>query len=129
MREIDDTIRELMGPEDSKLFNAFGEQSLWERVLDSFCGESRWLVGLIFFSIAAFVVLAVVGAEQLLQATNLREVIMWAVAAGFCVFAVGLMKVWYWMELNKNAVVREVKRLELQVAWLSRELRNRNSTS
>ena len=26
------------------------------------------------------------------------------------------MKVWFWMLLNRNAVIREVKRLELQVA-------------
>jgi hypothetical protein len=31
--------------------------------------------------------------------------------------------VWFWLERQKNAVVREVKRLELQVASLVEQLR------
>jgi hypothetical protein len=34
-----------------------------------------------------------------------------------------MMKIWYWLELNKNAVTREIKRLELQVARLSARMR------
>jgi len=29
------------------------------------------------------------------------------------------MKTWWWMEVNKNAITREVKRLELQIARLA----------
>jgi|GEM_PF-3584282 len=32
---------------------------------------------------------------------------------------IGLIKIWYWMELNRNTVLREIKRLELQVAHLA----------
>ena len=39
--------------------------------------------------------------------------------------AVGLalIKLWSWLELQKNAIVREVKRLEIQVASLAAQLR------
>jgi hypothetical protein len=39
------------------------------------------------------------------------------------VAGLALVKVWFWMELQKNAIVREVKRLELQVASLAAQLR------
>ena len=32
------------------------------------------------------------------------------------------LKIWFWMEIQRNSVVREIKRLELQVANLSRQL-------
>lgn len=128
MREIDQTIREALGPDNAKLFDAFGEQRLYERVLDSFRGEARWLVALTFVATTVFVVLAVLATSHFLQAGDLTEQLTWAVAVGFCVFAVGLLKVWYWMELNKNTVMRELKRLELQIARLSGELRRRVDT-
>jgi hypothetical protein len=33
--------------------------------------------------------------------------------------------VWFWLELQKNAIMREVKRLELQVASLAAQLARR----
>ena len=36
--------------------------------------------------------------------------------------AVAMLKMYFWMEMNKNVTLREVKRLELQIARLvSRE--------
>jgi hypothetical protein len=32
---------------------------------------------------------------------------------------VAILKIWFWMEMHKNAVLREVKRLELQIARLA----------
>jgi hypothetical protein len=45
-------------------------------------------------------------------------------AASALAFAgLALIKVWFWLELQKNAIVREVKRLEVQVASLAAQLR------
>jgi len=30
-----------------------------------------------------------------------------------------MLKLWFWMQMDKNTVIREVKRLELQVATLA----------
>ena len=35
---------------------------------------------------------------------------------------IAMSKIWYWMELNRNSLAREVKRLELEVALMSRQL-------
>ena len=119
MHDIDHTIKELWGQDDAHLFEAFGAQSLRERIAESFRGESRWLVALGFVTIIAFLALALLSARNFLQATELRDALVWGGAAAFCVLSIGLTKIWYWMELNKNSVVREVNRLELEVAWLS----------
>ena len=41
-----------------------------------------------------------------------------------CFSAIAGMKVWYWLELNKNAVTREIKRLELQIARLASRIKD-----
>lgn len=37
----------------------------------------------------------------------------------FCMLVVGLMKVWFRQEMQRHAVTRELKRMELQVARLA----------
>ena len=42
-------------------------------------------------------------------ATGFLSLFLWVV----------MMKIWFWLELLRNSVTREVKRLELQVALLN----------
>jgi hypothetical protein len=47
----------------------------------------------------------------------------WGAASALAFAGISLIKVWFWLELQKNAIVREVKRLEVQVASLAAQLR------
>jgi hypothetical protein len=58
---------------------------------------------------------------QFLGTPELEERILWSSVAIICVIIAVMLKIWFWMELNKNAVMREIKRLELQVVRLSAE--------
>ena len=49
---------------------------------------------------------------------------MWAAACIVCVSAVSMLKIWYFLEMNKNAVTREIKRLELQIARLAGRIKD-----
>ncbi len=48
--------------------------------------------------------------------------LLWAAAMFLCLGAVTSIKIWYWLEMNRLAVTREVKRLELQVVQIARKL-------
>ncbi|MFT7638715.1 MAG: CBS domain containing-hemolysin-like protein [Pirellulaceae bacterium] len=114
--DLDNMIRQALGSEHAEIYDQFAEPSLSEMVVDSFRGRTRWLVALTFVSIAVFTILAGVSAYQLYCATEVKQLILWAVAVVFCLIAVSIMKIWYWMELNKHAIMREFKRVELQLA-------------
>ncbi len=121
----DKMLHDALGAEDAKLVESVrGEQGIYEMVVDSFRGKTGWLVTVVFVTIPAFVVDAVVAAVQFFQVETVNEMIAWACAFMFCWIAIGMMKVWYWMELSKNTVIREVKRVELQIAWLANRLTN-----
>ena len=76
----------------------------------------------IFWSIV-FMVLAVISAMRFFNATETRDMLLWAGACIICLSGVSMMKVWYWMELNKNSITREIKRLELQVLRLAQRIK------
>ncbi len=63
--------------------------------------------------------LAVWSGFRFFDATETRGMVMWATIFLFCSTSIGMFKMWYWMLMNRNAVTREVKRLELQVARLA----------
>ena len=119
MKKLDEQIREALRAEDADIFADGPEQSLHEMVIASFKGKQRWLVIMSFCGGFVYTGLAIFTAVRFFQAETMRAMIGYATGFIFCLIAVGLTKVWYWMQLDKNAILREVKRLELQVARLS----------
>lgn len=123
--ELDKKIKEALSAQDAELFEEYGgEQGIFELIADTFRGKRRWLVVLVYVYSIVFLVLAVITAVQFFKADpdNTRDLILWAMGFLFCNFAVAMLKMWYFMEMNKNAVTREVKRLELQIARLAKRL-------
>ena len=124
MNVLDDKIREALQKEDAELFEDVGsEPSIYEMLMETFRGRHRWLVFLTMFWTIVFMVLGVLSVVRFFQAEETRDMLMWAAASAFLLSGVSMMKVWYWMELNKNSVTREIKRLELQIARLAGRLK------
>ncbi|UCC30853.1 MAG: hypothetical protein JSU86_00980 [Phycisphaerales bacterium] len=125
MDDIDAKIRDALPETDAEVFDELSdEQSLCQMVIDSFRTRHRWMVAIMFFWIAAYFIVAIFSAVRFFQAETTRVQIAWAVAFMFCVTAISMMKAWYWMELNKNAVTRRIKRLELQIARLAQRIKD-----
>ncbi len=125
MNELDRKIQEALHKEDAELFEGFGgEQSLLEMVADTFRGKHRWLVAMMVFWKLVFFVLAVLTAVKFFHADTTRDIVMWATACILCMSAVSMLKLWYFLEMNKNALTREIKRLELQIARLAARIKH-----
>jgi hypothetical protein len=123
MKEIDQIIREAISDdEDRQWFDELDEQSVHEMVVDSFRGKSRWLVVLVYVMTGVFAGIFLFSAAKFFAADTDRQMMAWAVSAMFCCTTVAMLKIWYWMELQKNAVTREIKRFELQLARLTSRL-------
>lgn len=120
MTSIDDAIRRALSDEDAKLLERFGaDLPLPQQVQDSFRGHLgwlnalSWLVGVVVFAFGVYC------GWRFLAAAAVPDMLRWGMAVLLCALAVMLIKVFAWMEIEKNAVLREVKRLELQVARLA----------
>ena len=49
--------------------------------------------------------------------------IAWASGFGLGLISVTAGRIWIWIQVHRNTILREVKRLELQIARLSDELK------
>lgn len=120
MNELDKKIQEALRKEDAELFEDFGrEPSTYEMVMETFRGRYRWMAMVAVFYCIVFIALFIFAGIKFLHAETTRDMLMWSALCIACWFAVFMIKVWYWMELNKNSLTREIKRLELQIARLA----------
>ena len=83
--------------------------------LGVFTGRRRWWNVYAAAIVVVFTVLAIVAAVRFFgtDVTNAR--ILWATAFLFSALVVMSLKAWFWMQMTRNAVLREVKRVELRL--------------
>jgi len=120
MTNLDRAIREALSKEDAEFLARFEAQSTpVGEVLDTFRG--RWALMNAFAAVITFASFGffVYAMWQVMQTTDLRMTVLWLTGAVVSALFVAMLKMWFFMEINKNQILREVKRLELQVARLA----------
>jgi hypothetical protein len=119
MNEIDDAISKALAQEERELLDRLAaEPSMHAQAFAVMRGRHRVLVGSSIAVMVALVALAAWCAVRFFEAEEVRDLLLFATGFVLAILNVLAIKVWFWMELVKNSVVREVKRLELQVARL-----------
>ena len=119
MNDIDERIREALADEDRELFDRLdSELSLPEMLAAPYRGKQRWATLLFTFWTLVFLALAVYAAVQYFQAADTHGLITWAVAFLTGIMGVSMLKIWFWLEIQKNSLLREIKRVELAVVQL-----------
>ena len=120
MTDLDAKIRDALKAEDADLFG--DEPGLPAMVAESFRSKNRWLVWVVWVSIFIFTAIAAWTAYRFFTAETIDAKLEWGLIVALAMLSVVMLEQWYWMELQKNTVVREVKRVELQIARLAGRL-------
>ena len=118
-QQIDKIIQESLSKEEAQFYAQLGEQNLLEMSLGVFQGKNKLVyiitVILSFAIFALFLYLSI----QAYHAESIRVMFMYSAGAFWCMISLLGIKLWHWMQMNTNRVLREMKRLELQIATLS----------
>ncbi len=84
---------------------------------DSFRGQSRLVGTAGFLLLAASVGLAIFAAIRFFRvdASDVRGLILWATTFLFAVVQAAMTKLWFWLNLQRNVLAREIKRIEVRL--------------
>lgn len=121
-RDIDRLITESLSKDEAEFYNSLDEEGLFKQILGVYKGKMGWyaIVTAIVHTIAVAVI--VYCGYQLFTTDSIIEILQYGTVL-FIALSFGCMiKLWSWMEMQKNAVTREIKRLEFQVAVLMEKL-------
>ncbi|WP_299839173.1 DUF6768 family protein [uncultured Tenacibaculum sp.] len=117
--DIDELIKETLTEEEAVFYQELEEQNIWQMAFGLFKGKNKWIlvamnmVTLIFFGFFIYCLV------QFFDATETKEVIKWASGAVIFLLGVSMLKIFAWMQMDKNALLREIKRLEIQILSLA----------
>ena len=120
MTDIDDAIRAGLDADDRAFLASLDdERGLFRQLGDSLGGPLGGWAKVVFAMTFVMGIVLLVSVWQLLTADTTRDQILWATAAMALVMSTGFLKDWLFSRMNMFTVLREVKRLQVQVAMLT----------
>ena len=122
MEDIDKLIKETLTQEETKFYDELEEQNVFQMILGLFSGKNKWIIVLMNLVSVIFFIMFIYCVVQFFSTDVTNELITWSIGGLICFSTVSLLKLFAWMQMDKNALLREIKRLEIQISSMSIKL-------
>ena len=119
-KEVDKLIHEALSMEESEYFDQLSEQNIPQMVTGLFKGKLAWMNVLMVIITLVVFGLTVYTFTELLATEVLNDKLEWMTYTILGFVAMALLKTWGWNQFDKNALLREIKRLEFQISLLKK---------
>ncbi|MEO9510666.1 MAG: DUF6768 family protein [Flavobacteriaceae bacterium] len=119
MEDIDKLIKETLSEEEAKFYDELDEQNLFQMLGGLFKGKNSWLALIMNIMNALVFGLLIYCIIQTFDVENTNDLILWVGGVLLCFLTMSMLKIYMWMQIHRNALMRELKRLELQISSLS----------
>ena len=113
--KIDLLIKEALTEEESKFYDNLDEQNVFQMLGGLFKGKNRWimlLMNIVMLIVFVFLIYCIV---QYFNTDVTNELILWSNAGFICILMISILKLFMWMQMDKNSIKRELKRLEYKL--------------
>ena len=121
MNELDKRIQAALEAA-TELPASVPEPTITEEILETFRGRHSWIMISGGVKMALASILMVICAYQFFQQDTMMAMLAYATLVTVCAITSGCVILFLWVQMNHNTTVREIKRLELQIALLLRQL-------
>lgn len=124
MSDIDDLIKQELQKETAEIDDLLTrEDGLPDMLAGAFKGSMRRWMWLMSIVTLAFTGLLFWCGYNFYVAVTADDRIFWGVWFIFMAIVQSSLKKWSWMEMNRASTMREIKRLELAIVSLTRQIR------
>ena len=121
MSKSEDWISTALDAEDRALLDAHAEPGYFRQAMGLFRGRMGWVMGLCYVSALAGFIGMIYALVQAWSVTDPAEVVRWGIVAVMLLQVTAMLKLFMGEHLEANRTLREIKRVELQVALLRSE--------
>ncbi|MBT8271069.1 MAG: hypothetical protein HKO90_05310 [Flavobacteriaceae bacterium] len=119
---IDDIIKKALNEEEARFYDELDEQNLFQMVGGLFSGKLKWFIVMMNVIMVAVFVLLVYCLIQFFNTDDIGTMLRWGAISAISLIAIAMLKLFAWMQMNKNVLMREIKRLELQLSAISQKI-------
>lgn len=125
MEDIDKLIKETLSQEEAKFYDELEEQNVLSMIFGLFKGKNKWLLVLMNIMTVVFFGLFIYCVVQFFETESIKDLLKWGIGSIIFMLGVSMLKIFAWLQMDKNAILRELKRLELQVSSLTGKISNK----
>lgn len=100
------------------------DPSLIEELIETLNGRHRFLLRVTVVKAIAASILLVICIIQFFDQQTTMAMIAWATGAIMCSVSICGLAIYFWMEVDRVAISRDLKQVELQLALLTASLTN-----
>lgn len=122
IEDIDKLIKETLSEEEAKFYDDLEEQNVLQMIYGLFEGKNKWIMYMMNFMTLVFFGLFIYCMIEFFKADEVKELLKWGGGTIIFLIGVSMLKVFAWMQMDKKALLRELKRLEIQISSLSSKL-------
>lgn len=120
MSKLDNAIQEALTEEDAEFLARLNEEpGAIKQFMGIFNGPLSWILVLFLIGAVIFGFVGLYAAWQFGTATTMRPLFYWGAVIGLCIAAISVVRIVFFIQFNTNRMLREMKKLELQVAQLA----------
>jgi hypothetical protein len=116
MNKLDRMIEDALDAEDRAILAEFPERGMFGDIAGLFGGKyGPWNLLTVFIQVLAFAGVLYAG-RQFLATDDVAAMLRWGALAALLFAAMSFIKLMHWEQVHANRIIREIKRLELQIA-------------
>jgi len=126
MTSIDDKIKQALSDEYNQLINENDkiDANPFKQMSIGFKSKMGWMyISVIIFGLL-MTLMSIYSIYSFYHETEMKSLIGWGVTIIVTILLTQITKMWYWSELGRNRVIREIKILELQIAQVVKKQNN-----
>jgi hypothetical protein len=123
MNELNRKIQAVLPADEAAALGPLDEPPVWQQFTETLKWRLGWIVLGTSILLPAFVIFAVVCAIYFFRADSVQEMLAWAGGFGIGLVAATAARLWVWMLMHHYQLLREIKRVELQLARLAARLK------
>ncbi len=118
MDKFDELMSRALSAEDRALLERHGEPGYFSQALGLFRGPLAWVMWLVYVVGAVAFIVAMYAIWQMWATTDVLATVKWGVLAVLLFQFTVLAKTFMGSHMEANRMLREIKRVELQIAML-----------
>ncbi|GAB5408122.1 MAG: hypothetical protein BalsKO_04870 [Balneolaceae bacterium] len=120
--EIDQLIEESLSKDEAQFYHDLDEQGMLKQWGGLYSGKlGKWAILITTVQLIATVFTFWAG-YNFFTSIELQLTILWGAGMFIGLIMIAQMKLWHWMQMDKNTILQEMKRIEFQVAILMEKL-------
>lgn len=116
--EVDKLITASLNKDEAEFYNTLDEEGVFKMWGGIYTGRNGWIAIIQSIFIVIFVFAAFYCGYKFFTVQTTFEMLRYGAGLFIFMMFTAMLKVWLWMQMDKNSIIREMKRIECQVALL-----------